>query len=185
MAGRSCPGDQMPGNALRQVAYYIRDVSRLDIPSILSTIPEADEPFSLEWLISQQAVGDLDYIAAWANEILVGQGIILWHGYVVPELAEDFPLTPVIRSVEVIENYRGYGIGSAIVAELERRARARGYMYASLGVMPENKYAENLWRHLGYSDWGKGFITVTSSYERPGSSKVVRQELFLPMRKRL
>ena len=91
----------------------------------------------------------------------------------------------MIRSVEVIENYRGRGIGSAIVAELETRARVRGYIYTSLGVMPENMHAENLWRNLGYRDWGKGIVATTSKYERTDGEKVVRQERFLPMRKRL
>ena len=63
------------------------------------------------------------YIAAWGAGTPVGQGVILWDGYNIPELRENFPFTPVIRSVEVIENYRGHGIGSAIVNELETRAR--------------------------------------------------------------
>src|SRR5437868_4850341 len=131
----------MSGNTSGKFSYYIRDVCDQDITSILAAIPEADETFSLEWLIAQQATGELDYVAAWADELPIGQGIILWHGYVVPELIQDFPLTPVIRAVEVVENYRGYGVGGSIVAELERRARARGYLHTSLGVTPENKYA--------------------------------------------
>ena len=175
----------MTANMSRQVTYIIRDVCRRDIISLAASIPQADEAFSLEWLISQQAAGNLDYIAAWIEGLPVGQGLILWGGYVIPELAADFPGTPVIRSIEVIEQYRGRGIGTAIVAELETRARVRGYAYTSLGIMPENARAESLWRYLGYRDWGKGIFITTSTYERTDGEDLVLQERFLPMRKRL
>ena len=122
----------------------------------------------------------------------VGQGVILWDGYNIPELrhniselCQDFPLTPVIRSVEVVESYRGHGIGSALVSELENRARVRGYTYTGLGVAPENVYAADLWHYLGYRDWGKGIYVTTTTYERESGENVVRLERFLPMRKRL
>jgi ribosomal protein S18 acetylase RimI-like enzyme len=169
----------------RRIAYKIRDICRSDAIPLLAAIPQAGEAFSLEWLFKRQAAGKVDYIAAWDCGIPVGQGIILWDGYEIPELRQEFPVTPVIRSVEVIESYRSRGIGSAIVEELETRARIRGYLYTSLGVAPENTYAQDLWRYLGYRDWGKGVFVATSTYERANGESLVRQERFLPMRKRL
>jgi len=175
----------MTGNVSHQASYAIRDVRREDIAALASWIPQDDEPFRHQWLISQQTAGNLDCIAAWIKGLPVGQGIILWGGYVIPELAAEFPCTPVIRSVKVIERYRGRGIGNAIVAELEARARMRGFAYASLGVMPGNTHAESLWRHLGYTDWGKGLFNTTSIYESANGKELIRAECFLPMRKRL
>lgn len=178
-------GHEMTAYASRQVTYSIRDVRRPDVSALEASILQADETFSREWLVRQQVAGNLDYIAAWIKGIPVGQGVILWSGYAIPQLAADFSCTPVIRSVEVAEEYRGCGIGSAIVAELEARARARGYKYISLGVMPGNTHAENLWRYLGYKEWVNGIVTATSIYERTGGEELVRHEQFLPMRKRL
>jgi len=175
----------MPRDASRQITYSIRDVCRSDVISLLDAIPHAGEDFSLEWLLEHQAAGEVTYIAAWGAGTPVGQGVILWDGYNIPELREDFPFTPVIRSVEVIENYRGHGIGSAIVNELETRARIRGYTHTSLGVLPGNAYAEGLWKYLGYRDWGKGVVVTTTTYERENGKNLIRMERFLPMRKRL
>jgi GNAT superfamily N-acetyltransferase len=186
MTSKHRSGDQMAAKVSRQVTYSIRDVCHSDITSLAVSIPRAGETFSREWLITQQAAGNLDYIiAAWVKELPVGQGVILWGGYAIPELAADFPCTPVIRSVEVTEKYRGRGIGSAIVAELEARARVRGYVHTSLGIMPGNAHAENLWRYLGYREWEKGIVTATSIHERTDGREIFREEQFLPMRKRL
>ena len=175
----------MAGAVSQPIRWEIWDVRREDIAALAASIPQADGTFRREWLISQQAAGRLDYIAAWCQGLPVGQGIILWEGYVISALAEEFPRTPVIRSVEVHERYRGHGIGSSIVAELEARARIRGAIFVSLGVMPGNASAESLWRHLGYVDWGKGIFNATSIYEDAGGQEVTRQERFIPMRKRL
>jgi ribosomal protein S18 acetylase RimI-like enzyme len=176
---------KMSRDASRRISCNIRDVCRSDVIPLLTAIPHAGEAFSLEWLLEQQAAGKVDYIAALDDGMPVGQGIILWDGYEIPELRQDFPFTPVIRCVEVIENYRGRGIGSAIVDELETRARMRGYTHTSLGVMPENMYAQNLWRYLGYTGWEKGVFVTITTYERMNGENLVRQERFLPMRKRL
>ncbi len=178
-------GSQVASDVPQPIPWEIRDVRHEDIAALAASIPQIHGTFKREGLISQQTAGHLDYIAAWSQGLPVGQGIILWDGYVIPALAEEFPCTPVIRSVEVVERYRGCGIGSSIVTELEARARIRGYTFVSLGVMPGNVSAESLWRNLGYVDWGKGIFNATSIYEGPGGQKVSRHECFTPMRKRL
>lgn len=175
----------MAGGVSHQIPWEIRDVRREDIAALAASIPQIHETFKHEWLVSQQTAGHLDYIAAWSQGLPVGQGIILWNGYVIPALTEEFPCTPVIRSVEVLERYRGRGIGSSIVAELEARARIRGLIFVSLGIIPGNVSAESLWRHLGYVDWGKGIFNATSIYEDTGGQEILRHERFIPMRKRL
>src|ERR1700722_19283004 len=109
----------MTANVSRPISYAIRDVGRSDVTALAASVPHEDETFSHEWLLTQQAAGNLDYVAAWSENMPVGQGLILWAGYPSGKLAEEFPNTPVIRSVEVAERYRGRGIGSAIVDELE------------------------------------------------------------------
>ena len=129
--------------------------------------------------------GNLDYVIAWRSKYPVGRGLVLWHGYVIPILMKAFPHTPVIRSIEVLQEFRGAGIGTAIVHELERRASERGYTQISLGVMPENVRARKLWHRLGYVDWDGGAFEAVSTYEGPHGKTVTREERFIPMRKQL
>ena len=148
-------------------------------------MPISDVIFQHRWLIREQAAGNLDYVIAWQSKHPVGRGLILWYGYVIPALMKAFPQTPVIRSVEVLPLFRGAGIGTAIVRELERRAVARGYTQVSLGVMPENVGARNLWHRLGYKEWSGGVFNAVSTYEGPGGEVITRKEKFVPMHRRL
>ena len=175
----------MVGKAPYRHNYQIRSSCQADVEQLMAFFPEHDEIFGHEWLISRQMAGHLDYVAAWSQEIPLGRGVILWEGYSLPELAAEFPETPVIRAVEVLEQHRHLGIGGAITECLERRARARGYINVSLGVMPGNHLAEKLWRRLGYEDWGKGVFSTISIYEDRKGNEVKRYEQFLPMRKHL
>jgi ribosomal protein S18 acetylase RimI-like enzyme len=146
-------------------------------------MPVRDVIFGHRWLIAQQAMGNLDYVVAWREDNPLGRGTILWHGYVIPELAEEFPQTPVIRSVEVKEEFRGIGIGTSIVRELEQRAFLFGFTAISLGVMPDNTLARRLWRRLGYAEWDRGVFRAVSRYDGCHGEDIVRHEEFIPMRK--
>lgn len=167
------------------LCYTLESVREKDLHALETSMPIPDVIFQHRWLIREQAAGNLDYVIARQSKYPVGRGLILWHGYVIPILMKAFPQTPVIRSVEVLPQFRGAGIGTAIVHELERRASERGYTQISLGVMPENVLARKLWHRLGYVDWDGGAIDAVSTYEGPHGETVTREERFIPMRKQL
>ena len=167
------------------MTYHVRSVKRQDLQALEAYLSIKGNIFRHEWLIAQQAAGNLDYVVAWIQEKPVGRGAILWHGYAIPELIAEFPSTPVIRSVEVLERYRGHAIGSKLVSELEHRAFSRGFTSVSLGIMPDNVHAEKLWRRFGYKDWGKGTVSTISKYEDIQGKEVICKETFVPMRKLL
>lgn len=165
--------------------YEIRTASVSDIVVLEADLPITDAIFRHRWLISQQDSGTLDYVVAWVSGHPVGRGVILWDGYVIPALREVFLHTPVIRSVEVLEDFRKMGIGTAIVHELELRATRRGFDGVSLGVTPENRAARRLWHQLGYEEWDRGTFHAVSEYQVSATKVVARHEFFIPMYKRL
>jgi ribosomal protein S18 acetylase RimI-like enzyme len=73
---------------------------------------------------------------------------------------------PELQDVEVREDYRRRGIGSALTAYAEREARTRGFDRLRLGVGVDNAAAQALYRQCGYVDAGvapkrvKGTIVI-------------------------
>lgn len=49
-------------------------------------------------------------------------------------------------------DWRGQGIGSALLNEVEARLKAKGCLKVNLMVRKENTAAQGLYRRLGYED---------------------------------
>ena len=56
-----------------------------------------------------------------------------------------------IYSLAVDENERHRGIGSELMAEVERRLRERGCLKVNLQVMPDNEGVVQFYRELGFA----------------------------------
>ncbi len=63
-----------------------------------------------------------------------------------------------VHDLSVLENYRGQGIGSLLLAAVEDHARSFGCCKVTLEVREANPAAERLYRRLGY-DNPDGFAT--------------------------
>ena len=70
----------------------------------------------------------------------------------VPVGQPALPQAAFIHSVAVEEARRGRGVGSALMADLERRAAAKGVEVAALQVLASNLPARRLYRQLGYGE---------------------------------
>lgn len=106
-------------------------------------------------------------------EYVVGQ---LPNGRLVAAGGADLrpvPGTGVLWQLAVHPLLQGAGIGTAMVAVLEERLRARGLMEARLSVEHDNPDAARLYRRLGYAgcasaveSWpvagGRRYVTVTT-----------------------
>jgi ribosomal protein S18 acetylase RimI-like enzyme len=57
-----------------------------------------------------------------------------------------------IHHLAVAQPCRGRGIGSALIAEVERRLRAKGCLKVNLLVHRDNEQARRLYRDLGYAE---------------------------------
>lgn len=58
-----------------------------------------------------------------------------------------------VHDLVVDAAHRGRGIGTALLTEVERRARARGACRITLEVNAANEGAQRLYRRLGFGPW--------------------------------
>lgn len=59
-----------------------------------------------------------------------------------------------LHDMVVRASHRGRGIGLRMLAEIERRARARGYCKITLEVLPRNERAQAVYRRAGFAGYG-------------------------------
>jgi GNAT superfamily N-acetyltransferase len=71
----------------------------------------------------------------------------------------------VLESVFVATSARGQGIGRVMIAEAERRARARGVLRMSLSSNKVRVDAHRFYRTLGYAQSHEGFKKLLDKHE--------------------
>ena len=90
------------------------------------------------------------------------------------------PAHGVLWMLSVHETVQSLGIGTALIVELERRARATGCRAVRLGVEHDNPRAARLYRRLGYTEVG----TTTDSWPVAGGQTYVTVSMVLERRLR-
>jgi GNAT superfamily N-acetyltransferase len=85
----------------------------------------------------------------------VGYASLIWRPLYPPFAAED---TPEISDMVVVEGLRGQGIGSALIAACEARARAAGKRRIGIGFALYADYgrAQRLYVRRGFTPDGRG-----------------------------
>lgn len=68
-----------------------------------------------------------------------------------------------IHDIAVLPDYRGQGVGHAMLAEVERCARERGCCRITLEVHDTNDGAKRLYAHTGFGPWDSPTLFVTKS----------------------
>lgn len=114
---------------------------------------------------SQQ--GECEFIIAEAKGQIAGFGILVWNS-----AYEDFKEEhiPEIKTIEVAADYRRKGIATAMMDELEKRARADGCTFCGAGVGLAEFYedAQNLYEKRGYQPDGKGIFYIEEAFVQNG-----------------
>jgi ribosomal protein S18 acetylase RimI-like enzyme len=116
--------------------------------------------------------GDGFYLVAWHHDEPIG------HAH----LALTDP--PEVQDVEVREDWRGRGVGTALLHAAEDAARQRGGATLRMSVSTSNDSARRLYRSLGYLDAGEPVRHVVGAIEiRTGPIEV--DDWLLTLEKRL
>jgi ribosomal protein S18 acetylase RimI-like enzyme len=68
------------------------------------------------------------------------------------EIDEETYEVAYISDVVVLPEYRGRGIGRALLQQAEAFARAQGARWLRIGVLSKNHAAVRLYRHAGFGD---------------------------------
>jgi ribosomal protein S18 acetylase RimI-like enzyme len=95
-------------------------------------------------------------LLAFAGSRPVGAAVCLW-GF------STFAGRPLVNvhDLAVLPEHRGRGIGRRLLAEVERRARARGCCKITLEVHDTNEGAKRLYREVGFEGWSSPTWFVT------------------------
>lgn len=134
----------MPGKAPLE-AVCIRDA----VPADLDVLPSLHGSRAMHTdRLQEAAKGWMHYLVAEVAGRVVGFGLIVYEAPLHWDRREHVPL---LVNLHVTPEHRSQGAGSAIIAEMERRARHRGFTQVYLCVDPKNNpRAKTLYSRLGY-----------------------------------
>jgi ribosomal protein S18 acetylase RimI-like enzyme len=84
----------------------------------------------------------------WIEDAIVGAAVCVW-GF------STFSGRPSlnVHDLAVLPDFRGRGVGRALLEEAERRARARGSSKLTLEVQETNEDAKRLYARFGFGPW--------------------------------
>lgn len=106
--------------------------------------------------LERRDAGKVDYLVARDDRGPVAKGAVDY---------EEFPGAGSIMQLATRDDLQGQGLATLVIAEAERRMRARGLGTARLAVEPDNERALRLYLHLGYRSIGER--ATGWEYERP------------------
>ncbi len=110
-------------------------------------------------LTDLRTVGAAVIFAALDQERVVGIAVCM-RGY------STFTARPLlnIHDLAVLPEWRGRGVGTALLAAVERKARADGCCKLTLEVLDDNEGARRLYERLGFGDGGPGDRETTTLF---------------------
>lgn len=103
---------------------------------------------------SNQLTGHTTYLVAWTNDEPLAAGVLQWEGCIGPNARAAFPTAVEINHLQVRDEYRGRGIGTAVLAFAEQLIGSAGKAQVALAVADDNPQAESLYLRLGYRPTG-------------------------------
>lgn len=103
---------------------------------------------------SGQLAGNTTYLVAWKDEEPLGSRVVQWGGCVGNQAREAFPQAVQINHLQVRDEYRGQGVGTAMIAAAEQLIGREGRLQVAVGVADDNPHAERLYLSLGYRRTG-------------------------------
>ena len=103
--------------------------------------------------LARQEAGLGLLLTAWVEERPVGGVYLRMEPAEEPEIRQHLPGVPLLNHLEVLEEWRGRGIGTRLVTEAEQLLSEAGKDRVALAVEVSNSDAERLYVRLGYVHW--------------------------------
>jgi GNAT superfamily N-acetyltransferase len=129
-----------------------------DIGPLEAGVPSGLSRFH-ERRLARQQQGISSYLIAWVDDVPAGHAVVRWDGCEPTEVRQRFPGCAMISALEVWPGHmRSRGIGTALIAEAERRAAARGFSRIGPGVADDNPRAAALYLRLGFEETGYHYL---------------------------
>jgi predicted N-acetyltransferase YhbS len=148
----------------------IRSAKRPDYPALVAAFGEP-QYFADRIGRARHDLGEL--LVGWVDGVPVGSVYLWCETLEEPELRAEFPDAPLLNHLDVAPEWRGRGIGTALVRACEAAARERGYEVLLLGVGVDNEGARRLYERLGWLDWQRG--PIVARWSEPDGAGGTRQ----------
>lgn len=137
----------------------IRPCQEDDLTLLRTHLPTPGQPDRHTIRFERQQRGHGTFLIAWAGDLPVAAGEILWGGCSAPEINQHYPDCPELNGLEVWPpELRSQGIGTTLIVAAEDLARQRGYHRIGLGVTDDNPRAAALYLRLGYQETGRHYL---------------------------
>jgi GNAT superfamily N-acetyltransferase len=143
-------------------AVEVRELSEGDLLALQEHMPSAHHPYRA----ATHESGAATFLLAWNDGKPVGYLLLKWAGADEEIVHRLIGNCPELNAITVAVEVRSRGIGTTLIAEAERRVRARGISRVGLAVGLDNPRARALYERLGFSAWKHGSFKVT--WEAPG-----------------
>lgn len=122
---------------------------------------------------AHQQSGQTTYLVAWQGQEPLGSGVLQWGGCVGANARIAYPDAVELNHLQVRDEHRGQGVGSALTAAAEATASTAGRHQMAIGVADDNPDAERLYRRLGYRPTG---VVDVSEYDWSTEEGSLRHE---------
>ncbi|MFJ9580213.1 GNAT family N-acetyltransferase [Streptomyces sp. NPDC101191] len=129
----------------------IRPCRAEDIAPLDRHLPAPGAPTRHADRFARQEAGQGTYLIAWRDGRPAGHGQVRWDGCAAPEVRAAVGDCPEFNGLDVREELRGRGVGTALILAAEELARERGRTLLGLGVAHDNPRAAALYARLGYA----------------------------------
>lgn len=138
------------------MSFQIRRMEEGDAEALARAFaPYGKTRAQFERYLDEQGRGQRVTLLATEGGRVVGYGNLLWRSAYPPFRREG---VPEINDLNVVEEFRRRGVGTALIREAERLAAARGHARIGIGVgaPPDYDAARRLYPRLGYVPDGRG-----------------------------
>jgi len=134
-----------------QLEYQIKVATMQDLKKInWSNVDLKHSYYVDKW--GQKLDGKLEFYVATVGEFPISHVILDWTKYADNKIGD-------ISSLTVFEIFRGQGIGTKIIGEMENILKLKGCEISQTGAVLSNKGALKLYKRLGYTITGEKFGT--------------------------
>ncbi|WP_374954183.1 GNAT family N-acetyltransferase [Arthrobacter sp. MYb227] len=101
-----------------------------------------------------QLADDTTYVVAGRGEEPLISGVVQWDGCLRTKARQMFSRAVEINHLQVRNDCRGQGVGTALIAAAERLIWCEGRLQEAVGAADGNPHAERLYLSLGYRKTG-------------------------------
>ncbi|HEX8080925.1 MAG TPA: GNAT family N-acetyltransferase [Jatrophihabitans sp.] len=126
----------------------VRACSASDLELLRAQWPTPDDVAGAHF--EQQQGKAATFLVCWEAGEVLGWALIQWRGCVGENARTAFPHCVEVNHLQVREQHRGRGAGTAILATAEQQARTSGVTQIAVSASFENPNAARLYRRLGY-----------------------------------